>query len=71
MELQTLIRPDQLAKTLKVSNACVYAWVERGLIPHYRIERCIRFDPEEIKAWLKLKKVEATRKPGGGPAPAC
>jgi excisionase family DNA binding protein len=61
-----LIRPDELAKGLKVAQGTVYAWVERGLIPHIRLEKCIRFDPAEIREWLEKKRKAAKKNPGGG-----
>jgi excisionase family DNA binding protein len=63
-----IIRPDELAKCLKVSNAAVYQWVARGTIPYLRIGKIIRFNPEDIGEWLKAKRVAATKAPGGGPA---
>lgn len=66
-----LIRPDQLAKRLGVAQGTVYAWVERGLIPHIRLEKCIRFDPQEIQEWLKARHISARKSPGrktGAPA---
>lgn len=63
-----IIRPDELAKGLKVAQGTVYAWVDRGLIPHIRLERCIRFDPAEIREWLEKKRQVARKAPGGGPA---
>jgi excisionase family DNA binding protein len=63
-----IIRPDELAKGLKVAQGTVYAWVDRGLIPHIRLERCIRFDPAEIREWLEKKRQAARKAPYGGPA---
>lgn len=62
-----LIWPDELAKGLKVARGTVYAWVERGLIPHIRLEKCIRFDPPEIREWLEKKRQAVRKTPGGGP----
>ena len=60
-----MIRPDELAEGLKVSQATVYQWCKRGVIPHYKIEDAIRFDPQDIKPWLREKYRAATRPPGG------
>ena len=54
--MQNLIRPDQLAKALGVSRGAVYLWVRRGKIPYLQLEKCIRFDPDEIAAWIKAKR---------------
>ncbi|MEM3453378.1 MAG: helix-turn-helix domain-containing protein [Candidatus Hadarchaeum sp.] len=56
-----LIRPDELAEGLKVAQATIYQWVKRGKIPHLQIEKCIRFDPQEIDEWLRYKHKAATR----------
>lgn len=61
-----LIRPDELAAGLKVCQATVYQWCKRGVIPHYKIEDAIRFDPQDIKPWLREKYRAATKAPGGG-----
>jgi excisionase family DNA binding protein len=50
---------------MKVAQGTVYAWVERGLIPFIRLEKCIRFDPAEIKKWLEKKRQVAKKNPGG------
>jgi excisionase family DNA binding protein len=63
-----LITPSALAKGLRVSQGAVYAWVDRGLIPHIRLEKCIRFDPAEIREWLERKRKAARKAPGGGAA---
>ena len=62
-----LLTPAQLAKTLKVSKQAVYAWVEKGVIPFYRLEKLIRFDPGEIEKWVREKR-NAARKPKGSPS---
>ena len=61
-----LIRPDELAAGLKVAQATVYQWVSRGMIPYLQIGKCIRFDPQDIGEWLRLKRKAATKAPGGG-----
>jgi excisionase family DNA binding protein len=63
-----IIRPDELAKCLKVSQAAVYQWCARGTIPYFRIGKVIRFNAEDIGEWLKAKRVAAVKAPAGGPA---
>ncbi len=62
-----LVRPDELAAGMKVSLGAVYLWCERQTIPFLRIGKCIRFEPEDIKEWLKAKHQATTKAPGGGP----
>lgn len=63
-----LISPEELAAALKIARVTAYQWVRRGVIPHLKLEGVVRFDPEEIEAWLKSKRQAATKAPGGGAA---
>jgi excisionase family DNA binding protein len=56
-----IIRPDELARGLKVAQGTVYAWVDRGLIPYLRLGKCIRFEPKDIKEWLMGRREVAER----------
>ena len=67
-----------LSKQLAIKTSTLYAWVEQGKIPAVRVNRLIRFRPEEIAAWLAgcptppSKGQEARskkRKRGGAGAP--
>jgi excisionase family DNA binding protein len=51
-----LISPVELAAALKVARVTVYQWVRRGVIPHLKLEGCVRFDPQEVQAWLESKR---------------
>lgn len=61
-----LINPEELSKGMRVARVTIYAWVRRGTIPHLKLEGLVRFDPEEIAAWLKSKRQAARKAPGGG-----
>jgi len=55
--LPTLLTIQQLSDYLSIKRSTPYAWVERGFIPHYKMNRLIRFKKEEIDIWLEdLKK---------------
>jgi excisionase family DNA binding protein len=52
-----LLTIRQLADYLNIKRSTLYAWVEQGFIPHYKMNRLIRFKKEEIDAWLeKMEK---------------
>jgi excisionase family DNA binding protein len=54
-----------LSTYLRIKEKTIYAKVEAGEIPHYRIGRLIRFRLDEIDAWLetcKNQKGQATEK---------
>ena len=43
----------EVAKYLKMSKSKVYDLVQRGKIPHIRIERSVRIKETALKAWLE------------------
>lgn len=42
-----------LVECLGIKRSTLYGWVEQGTIPHLKLGRLLRFDPEEIEAWLQ------------------
>jgi DNA binding domain, excisionase family len=51
------ISPAELAAILSISKLTIYGWTERREVPFYKIGRLVRFDLDEIQAWLKDRKV--------------
>ena len=47
-----------LAERLKVKRSTLYAWVEQGSLPHLKLGRLLRFDPDKIDAWLDARRRE-------------
>ena len=39
-----------LADRLLVKRSTLYAWADQGMIPHVKLGRLLRFDPDEIEA---------------------
>ena len=52
-----------LAERLGIKRSTLYAWAEQGNIPHLKLGRLLRFDPDEIEAWLQAHRQEATLEP--------
>jgi excisionase family DNA binding protein len=52
-----------LAERLLVKRSTLYAWAEQGTIPHLKLGRLLRFDPDEIEAWLQAHRREAVPEP--------
>ncbi len=50
--MEDLLSPEEVAAKLKVAKITVYKWVKRGLIPHYRLEKCVRFSPKDLEKWV-------------------
>ena len=56
-----LLRPEDVARILKIAKVTPYQWARRGVLPFYRLEGTIRFKLEDIKAFVNARRVE-TRK---------
>ena len=44
---------EQLALRLQCTPKWVYAQVREGDIPHVRVGKLIRFQPDEVAGWLR------------------
>jgi excisionase family DNA binding protein len=55
-ELQ-LLTPKQVAKLLAVTEVCVYQWAKRGILPHLKIEKCVRFSMDDIRIFLESRRI--------------
>ena len=47
-----------LAERLQIKRSTLYAWAEQGTLPYLRLGRLLRFDPDEIEAWLQDHRQE-------------
>ena len=47
--MNTLKTVSDLAVILNVSKTSVYRWVKKGLIPHKKLGKLIRFSEDDIK----------------------
>ncbi|MCI0530007.1 MAG: helix-turn-helix domain-containing protein [Nitrospira sp.] len=56
----------KLSEHLNIKISTLYAWAAQGRIPHVKIHGLIRFDPEEIKAWLAAFKRSAIGESSNG-----
>jgi excisionase family DNA binding protein len=52
-----------LAEQLRIKRSTLYAWAEQGTIPHLKLGRLLRFDPDEIEAWLQNHRRESIPEP--------
>jgi excisionase family DNA binding protein len=60
--MKRLYTAQDLAEMLSCTTATIYNQVRLGAIPHIRIGRLIRFDPDEIDRWIRERHGEAVRK---------
>ena len=52
-----------LAERLRIKRSTLYAWAEQGTIPYLKLGRLLRFDPDEIEAWLQDHRREGISEP--------
>ena len=57
MNTKTLVTPHELAAILKVPVSWIYQRTRLGqeAIPHLRVGRYVRFDPQQVIAFLEAK----------------
>ncbi len=55
-----LVTIKELSAHLSVKESTLYSWVHNGSIPFRRLNGLIRFDPEEIKAWVEASRIVST-----------
>lgn len=63
-ELEELLTAEELAAILKKSVEAIQKDCQRGLIPHLRLGRLLRFRPSAIEAWLAEKGRESSTNRG-------
>ncbi len=54
--LPALLTVREVAIYLGVHEKTVYAWVERGAMPHYKIGGRVRFDRAQVQQWLHSRR---------------
>lgn len=52
-ELESMLTIDDLARVANVSRNTVRSWVREGRVPYLKAGQLVRFDPVEIRAWLR------------------
>ena len=58
LKIATALKVADLAKLLSVSQRQVYKLVQEGKIPHFKVGKSLRFDPDTIAAWLEKNMAE-------------
>ncbi len=48
----------ELSEYLGLKVNTVYAWVFRKKIPYIKLGKLVKFDLEELEAWLKDKRIK-------------
>lgn len=59
--IQKLLTPDELADFLQISKTTVYRIIDKRLIPFYKIKGCLRFDLNDVLAYLQKNRIEPVK----------
>ena len=59
--MEKFLNINELSELLKISKGTLYWYVHIGYIPHYKINRLVRFKEKEIIEWLSKKKCNGRR----------
>jgi excisionase family DNA binding protein len=54
------LRVAEIAKLLGVTPQHIYRMAANGSIPSFRISGSVRFDPDDVAAWLQGKQTPTT-----------
>ncbi len=46
-----------VAKLVGVGQVTIWQWCRRGLLPHWRFNRTLRFDPMEVDAFVNAARM--------------
>lgn len=55
-----LMTPEEVAKLMRISKTGVYRLVESRVVPFYRVGGVLRFRKQDLIAYLKSKRTNAT-----------
>lgn len=57
LTIPQLVTLKELSTLLSLSVSTLSKWVMDNRVPHYKLGRAVRFNPEEVSAWLAKRKV--------------
>lgn len=57
-----LLAIQDLSAQWRIPKATIYNWVSQGRLPHIKLGRCLRFDPEEIRRFEERGKLYSSGK---------
>ena len=60
------LHTSSFAKQLNVASITIYKWCERGALPHFRLQGCIRLSQEDVDNFVQERRVEIKKKATGG-----
>jgi excisionase family DNA binding protein len=56
--LPEILTAKELEAFLRIDVKTIYSYVQRGIIPHMRIESNVRFSKHQVLEWLRQRTCE-------------
>ena len=56
--LPEILTAKELEAFLRIDVKTIYSYVQRGIIPHMRIESNVRFSKHQVLEWLRQRTFE-------------
>lgn len=56
MPIQELLRPDEVARLLRLSRPMIYKLAAEGTLPSISFGRALRFDPADVHALIESRR---------------
>ena len=60
-----LLKPEEAAERLNVSLRFIWRLCHERRLPYTRVGKFVRFDAEELEAWITAQRVEPANGEGG------
>ena len=64
--LPEMLTAKDLEGLLQIDRKTIYAYVQKGLIPHSRIESNVRFSKHRVQRWLEERSFQPRPVNGNG-----
>ena len=64
--LPEMLTAKDLEGLLQIERKTIYAYVQKGLIPHSRIESNVRFSKHRVQRWLEERSFQPRPVNGNG-----
>ena len=64
--LPDMLTAKDLEGVLQIDRKTIYAYVQKGLIPHSRIESNVRFSKHRVQRWLEERSFQPRPVNGNG-----
>jgi excisionase family DNA binding protein len=64
--LPDMLKAKDLEALLQIDRKTIYSYVQRGLIPHVRIESNVRFPKHQVIRWLEERSFHPRLVHGNG-----